>query len=334
MQENIFMKRAIYLASRASHSFTRSNPRVGAVMVYNNHIIGEGYHHEEGKAHAEVNCIQSIKPSYRPFIPESTMYVTLEPCAHQGRTPSCARMLADLRVKKVVIGTLDPFPKVAGKGCTILREAGIEIEVGLLEKECREVATVFLTNQASQRPFIILKWAESSDGFIDASRSDSTQASTLLSTPFTQLLTHRLRGECMGILIGSRTALLDRPSLTNRLWKGLPSPKRMILSGKKTIIPNEYLGANDWQIISQEGDLKDTIKKLYQSGITTLLVEGGASIHNSFIEAGLWDLIRREISPKVLHSGVLAPTLPHSAILSNQYTLQENRFYFYNKINY
>lgn len=325
------MKRAIYLASLAPHSSTLSNPRVGALLVHDGQIIGEGYHHRQGEAHAEVHCIQSMKPQHRQLIPQSTMYVTLEPCAHQGRTPSCARMLAQLKPRKVIVGTLDPFPKVAGKGCQIMREAGIEVEVGLLEDECRELAHVFLTNQIKKRPYIILKWAESADGFIDYVRADASQAPAKLSTPFTQLLTHRLRGDCTGILIGSRTALLDNPSLTNRLWKGLPSPTPIILAGKTTPIPEKYINDPRWMIIQREKDLPSILSDLLDKGITSLLVEGGATILQSFINAGLWDTIRREISPLRLHTGFPAPKMPTSAHLYRTEIFQSNVLLYYSQ---
>lgn len=329
MHNELFMKRAIYLASLAPHSHTLSNPRVGAVLVHQGRIIGEGYHHHQGEAHAEVHCVQSVKPQDTPLISQSTMYVTLEPCAHQGRTPSCARMLAELKPQKVFVGTLDPFPKVAGKGCQILQEAGIEVEVGLLEKECKDLAHVFLANQIKKRPYIILKWAESADGYIDNVRSDASQAPAKLSTPFTQLLTHRLRGDCTGILIGSRTALLDNPSLTNRLWKGLPSPTPIILAGKTTPIPEKYINDPRWMIIPREKDLPSILSDLLDNGITLLLVEGGSTILQSFINAGLWDTIRREISPLPLHTGFPSPTIPQSLTPIAKETFQENRILFY-----
>lgn len=329
MEDNIYMKRAIYLASLAHHSLTRGNPKVGAVLVHNRRIIGEGYHQVRGEAHAEVHCINSVRPEDKKLIPHSTMYVTLEPCAHQGLTPSCAMMLAKLKLSKVVIGTLDPFPKVAGKGCQILREAGIEVEVGMLEEECRNVAKVFMTNQLEHRPYIILKWAESIDGFIDHNRTSRSESPARLSSPFSQLLTHRLRGDCSAILIGSRTALLDQPSLNNRLWPGLPSPQPIILSGVNTPIPSLYLENPNWIIMKSNTDLISLIQGLYRDGIHTLLVEGGATIHRAFLQAGLWDLIRREIAPTKLQYGVSAPLIPEDARLIHEEQFQEQLLKYY-----
>lgn len=329
MSEVIYMKRAVYLASLADLHRVRVNPKVGAVLVYQGRIIGEGYHEEAGKSHAEVNCLDSVRPSDRPLIPQSTMYVTLEPCAHEGKTPSCAKRLVRERVKRVVIGVLDPFPEVSGKGAQILRDAGIEVEIGLLEEECKEVAKVFIVNQLERRPFITLKWAESADGFIDHKRTWSEPAAKI-STPFIQILTHRKRGEHMALMAGKRTILADHPQLNNRLWDLLPDPQVFILDRRGVTM--EYIKKREgWSLIQETDDLKEVFKQLYREGINSLLVEGGATLHSSLIKAELWDEIRREVAPIELYEGVEAPKLPDKALLSRTEVLDRHELLYYRR---
>lgn len=327
MEERRYMERAIYLASRAEAHLIQTNPRVGAVLVHQDRIIGEGYHMKRGEGHAEVNCMASVRPVHRHLIPDSTMYVTLEPCAHQGRTPSCARMLVAEKVKRVVVGTLDPFPEVSGKGCEILREGGIEVEVGLMQEECRELAKVFLTNQVQKRPYITLKWAESADGFIDRLRSPQEDAAKL-STPFIQLLTHKMRGEHCGILIGKNTLLMDNPSLTNRLFPGLPSPQVFVLDRSKATA-SLVSDRERWHLLSDTDHLPRLMTWLLEQGVTSLLIEGGTQVHQSFIHAGLWDMIRREVSPITLGNGVPAPVLPHLLLPTYSEDIDGHLLYYY-----
>lgn len=327
MEERRYMERAIYLASRADNHLIQTNPRVGAVLVHGDLIIGEGYHMQRGKEHAEVNCIASILPQHRHLVVDSTMYVTLEPCAHQGLTPSCAHMLVAEKVKRVVVGTLDPFPEVAGKGCQILRDGGIEVTVGLMEKECKELAKVFLTNQLLDRPYITLKWAESSDGFIDRFRSPQ-ETPDKISTPFIQLLTHKMRGEHSGILIGKNTLLMDCPTLTNRLYPTLPSPRAFVLDRTGSTTPFVF-HRQGWQVLTDTNSLSSLMLSLLEQGITSLLVEGGTRVLQSFINAKLWDTIRREVSPITIGNGIPAPTLPHHTLLSHKDTIDGHQLYYY-----
>ena len=300
----VYMHRAIDLALRSEGRAVAPNPRVGALLVCRGRVIGEGYHERVGEGHAEVECFKSIRDEDRPLIGESILYVTLEPCAHEGRTPSCAKMLAREKVGAVVIGTLDPNPLVAGKGIEILRSAGIPVATGLLEEECRRVAKVFLANQERRRPFVLLKWAQSSDGYLDGLRTPGEPAARL-SSGFTALLVHRLRSSFAGILAGRRTYELDRPRLDNRLWRVSPfSPRRIMLTRGK--VPEGILPLRE---VTEEalGEL------LGKEGITSLMVEGGAETLQSFIRAGLWDEIRVETAPILLGGGVSAPALPPSA---------------------
>lgn len=329
MEDKLFMKRAIYLAHCADADQVKGNPKVGAVLVCDDKIIGEGYHQKAGKAHAEVHCIKSVPRELRHLIPKSTMYVTLEPCAHTGKTPSCAQMLAQLGLKKVVVGTLDPFPLVSGKGCEILRSAGIEVSVGLLEQECKAIAKVFLTNQKYHRPFITIKWAESADGFIDRKRSIE-EKSAKISTPFIQLLTHKMRGEHLGIMIGKCTYIMDHPNLTNRLYPLLPSPEVYILDNHLSL-KDELKNHSHWNLISDSYSLNKVLNDMYQDGITSLLIEGGSKVIQSFINAGLWDEIRQEIGTIKLGNGTKAPQLPQTLTPTDTLHIDGHTLLYYAK---
>ncbi|MDO5036211.1 MAG: bifunctional diaminohydroxyphosphoribosylaminopyrimidine deaminase/5-amino-6-(5-phosphoribosylamino)uracil reductase RibD [Porphyromonas sp.] len=308
MEQERYMWRAIDLARRAEPQAISPNPAVGAVLVYNGRVIGEGYHRKVGEAHAEINCLASVRPEDQHLIAQSELYVTLEPCAHEGRTPSCAKRLVAEQVRKVYIGTLDPNPLTAGKGVQILQRGGIEVVVGLLEQACKEVAKVFLCNQLHKRPFITLKWAESQDGLIDTARTDKHQAPAQLSSPFTQQMVHLLRSQQSGILVGRRTYELDQPTLNNRLWIPSPySPRPILLSSHPVELPPHWLQIKEAS--------EESMSQLLSEGITSLLVEGGAATHRAFIERQLWDEIRREVAPIQLYEGVAAPLLPDKAIL-------------------
>lgn len=218
------MRRCLELA-RIGAGYVAPNPMVGAVLVHAGRIIGEGYHRVYGQAHAEVNCVASVRPEDRSLIPQSTMYVSLEPCAHFGRTPPCADMLVRERIPRVVIGCRDPFPKVDGKGIDKLLAAGTEVVVGVLEKECQELNKRFFTFHSLHRPWIVLKWAQSANGKIAGRAEDGR---TLISNALTNRLVHKWRSEEASILVGTRTALLDDPALTVRHWTG-PDPVRLVL---------------------------------------------------------------------------------------------------------
>ncbi len=317
MEDKLYMQRAIYLANCADSNAVKTNPKVGAVLVYNDRIIGEGYHRKYGEAHAEVNCINSVSPEDRQYISLSTMYVTLEPCAHQGKTPSCAHLLVSMGIKRIIVGTLDPYPQVAGKGCDILRSANIDVKVGLMARECRQVAKFFMCNQLHKRPYITLKWAESKDGFIDRIRR-TDEAPTMISTPYIQLLTHKLRGEYMGIMIGKGTYLYDHPTLTNRLYPPLSSPEIFLLDSKKKL-EKEISDRPHWHIVADSYDLPRMLNNLLAQGISSILIEGGAKVLQSFIDANLWDEIRQEVGNKPLHYGVKAPVLDSAFPATNSY---------------
>ena len=227
-----YMARCLQLA-RHGELTTAPNPMVGAVIVHDGRILGEGWHRRYGEAHAEVNAVRSVCPKDEALLCEATIYVSLEPCSHWGKTPPCAELLVEKGFRRVVVGTLDPNAKVAGRGIKRLREAGAEVVVGVLEEECRWLNRKFFMQHEHHRPWITLKWAESTDGFIDRHRESREKdgEAVKFSTPWTQMLVHRLRATHEAILVGRRTWELDAPSLTTRFWPG-KSPKRLILSGK------------------------------------------------------------------------------------------------------
>ncbi|MGM9832691.1 MAG: bifunctional diaminohydroxyphosphoribosylaminopyrimidine deaminase/5-amino-6-(5-phosphoribosylamino)uracil reductase RibD [Candidatus Limisoma sp.] len=306
-----YMERALQLAA-LGRGRVSPNPMVGAVVVAQGRIIGEGYHRRFGEAHAEVNAIGSVAAADEPLLAESTIYVTLEPCAHYGKTPPCAKLIIDKRIPRVVVGSPDPFREVAGRGVAMLRAAGVEVVEGVLRERCDRLNVRFLTAHTLGRPYILLKWAESLDGYIDRLRSASEPAARL-STPATSTLVHRLRGEYDAILVGAATARLDNPSLTVRRWRGR-NPIRVVLT-RRGYTPSGNLADDAAQtIVYQSMSLDDVCRDLYRRGLTSLMVEGGAQTINAFVEAGLWDEARVECSNVVLGGGVVAPKMPEGEI--------------------
>ncbi len=304
-----FMKYALELAAMGA-GHVSPNPMVGAVIVApDGRIIGRGYHRRYGGPHAEVNAFLSVAKEDEHLFPESTIYVTLEPCSHYGKTPPCARLLTDKGIGRCVVGTLDPNPKVSGRGCRILREAGIVVETGMLEKECREINRRFLTSQILRRPWIQLKWAQSADGRIAAPAGEPRR---VFSTPVTMAMMHRQRALVDAILVGTDTLLADRPSLTTRLWPG-NSPRPVVLATPRVIEllteenPPEAL-LRDPILLDPGLTLEENMKILFEDHhVTSLMVEGGRKLLQSFINAGLYDEIRIETSPEPLGKGVEAP---------------------------
>lgn len=294
-----YMHRALQLAFRGFPT-AFPNPMVGAVITdANGRIIGEGYHRQCGQPHAEVNAVASVADKKR--LSEATMYVTLEPCAHYGRTPPCSKLIIDSGIPNVVVGTRDPFSKVDGKGITMLRDAGVNVTVGVMEKECRALNAVFFTAHTLRRPFVILKLAQSADGFMDIKR-DYTGVPLRLSTPLTSVLAHRLRSFCDGIMVGSGTVIADNPSLDTRLWPG-KSPIPVIADRRHRINAKFKVMQRDAIILSGNDPLYVTLEHLYSQGIVSLLVEGGPTLLRSFLDEkdadgnDLWDLARVETSP-------------------------------------
>ena len=343
MIEEHFMRRCLQLAAQGI-GHTAPNPMVGAVLVYQNRIIGEGYHEQYGQRHAEVNCLNSIKEEDKVFIPQSTMYVSLEPCSHYGKTPPCADLLIRMKVKKVVVGCIDINEEVAGRGIKRMQDAGIEVLSGVLESECRELNKRFFTFHEKRRPFILLKWAQSLDGFIGS----GTNERIFLSNQYTKRLVHKWRSEEASILVGTNTALQDDPVLTTRLWPG-NNPKRILLD-RNLMVPetNEIFKDNAYTIIfndqkneernniiyikiGQPNSLKSILHSLWEMKIQSVLVEGGAKTLKSFIDAGLWDEARVIINVELLiGKGIKAPLLME-AVLQKQENYFSDLFSYYTR---
>lgn len=301
MTNEAYMQRCIELAQYGK-MHAAPNPMVGAVIVHNDRIIGEGYHAVCGKAHAEVNAINSVKPEDRTLLKDSTLYVSLEPCAHYGKTPPCAMLIVKTGIPRVVVGCVDPFAKVQGRGIEILRNAGVDVTVGVLEKECKELNRRFFTAQTLHRPYITLKWARSADGFIDNWReNDTTEQAAKISTTYSILRVHQLRSMNQAILVGHNTLKMDKPQLNVRYWIDKQPLKVVLGRVAEGELPNGWLAY---------ADISTAITELYKLGIQSLLVEGGQQTLQSFIDQGLWDEAYVEASPQPLGSGVPEPRLP------------------------
>jgi len=290
-----YMRRCIQLA-RNGRMNAQPNPMVGAVIVHDDRIIGEGYHVRCGEGHAEVNACASVKKEDEHLLRESTIYVSLEPCSHYGKTPPCADLLVSKGFKRCVIGCQDPFAKVQGRGIQKLREAGIDVSVGVLEEECKALNKRFMTFHGKQRPFVTLKWAESEDGFIDGH----------ISNTYTQMVCHKRRAEHQAILVGRKTWEADKPSLTVREWYG-SSPKRYVVSSQSLTLPDGFH-------LIQTTRVEGILKRLYEDGIQTVLVEGGAELLQSFIDSGEWDECYVEKGDLTLCGRVKAPVLSNAAL--------------------
>lgn len=320
--EEKYMARCIELAKKGIGNVA-PNPMVGAVIVHNGKIIGEGYHRKCGEAHAEVNAIAAV--SDEALLRDSTIYVSLEPCSHYGKTPPCAELIIKKGIPRVVIGCLDPFPAVSGRGVRMLREAGIEVVTGVLEEEARALNFAFMTFQLKKRPYIYLKWAQSRDGFIDSKRDSAKIPPVSFSSPETLRRVHRLRSEVAAIMVGTRTALLDNPSLTVRHWEG-KSPVRVVLDRMLKIQDDTALldgtvhtliftaqerknrpNVTYVQIDFEQDVLSQILHYLYDQKLNSLMVEGGSLLLSSFLEAGLWDEVWIETAPIWLNEGVKAP---------------------------
>lgn len=290
------MARCIQLAKNAWEQ-APPNPMVGAVVVCDGRIIGEGYHVRCGEGHAEVNALASVKPEDEHLLSQSTIYVSLEPCAHYGKTPPCADLIVRKGLRRCVVGCVDPFAKVQGRGIEKLRAAGIDVTVGVLEKECQELNKRFMTFHRLHRPFITLKWAQASDGVIGLKAVNShpqnigeqenrQQEPLRVSNEFTQMICHKRRAEHEAILVGRGTVENDRPSLTVRAWYGR-HPQRVMLGRKEKLdasLPDNCL--DGWLCFDSIAQLTEG---LWQRGVQSLLVEGGHQTLQSFIDAGVWD---------------------------------------------
>ena len=319
-EDERYMARCLQLASRGELT-TAPNPMVGAVIVHEGRILGEGWHRCYGGPHAEVNAVRAVRPEDVHLLPEATIYVSLEPCSHWGKTPPCAELLVEKGFRCAVVGCLDPNEKVAGRGIRRLQEAGIKVTVGVMEKECKWLNRKFMTFHTQHRPYITLKWAESADGFIDRRRTSRAEGEPVhFSTPWTQMLVHRLRATHEAILVGRRTWELDQPSLTTRLWPG-KNPKRLVLTGNKDLADSppalpQGREQSPLRTVSLEDFGEDACsahstptREGAASTCQSLLVEGGAQTLQSFIDADLWDEAYIERSNIVLGDGIKAPEM-------------------------
>ena len=292
--DEMYMRRCLQLARNGQQN-AKPNPMVGAVIVLplplegaGGRLLGEGYHVRCGEGHAEVNAFASVRPEDEPLLKQATMYVSLEPCSHYGKTPPCADLIIKKGIARVVIGCVDEFAEVQGRGIRKLRDAGIDVTVGVLEDECRALNRRFFTYHRLHRPYIILKWAQTANGFID----DNGHA-LAISTPFTQMLSHKLRAEEDAILIGRVTDEREHPQLNVRHWAG-SNPKRLVIDHQHPL----------------------NLEALHAHHIQSLIVEGGRKTLESFLVQGLWDEIRVETNYGLTVSGgTRAPQLPSNAVV-------------------
>ena len=330
-----YIAHCIEIARRGEY-YVAPNPMVGAVLVQefrsegvkelrSERILAEGWHERYGEGHAEVNCFRNFEKSdvrsQIPDLKDCTLFVSLEPCSHFGKTPPCAKLIIEKGVGRVVVGMLDPNPLVAGKGVQMLRDAGIEVIVGVMEKECRELNKRFLCLHEKKRPYVILKWAETADGFLDRKRQIKDlrlkiedlhlNGALAISTPETKKLVHKMRAENMAIMVGTNTVLLDNPRLLNTHWEGrnpirvtvdrhhrIPADARIFSDEAETIV---YRDRTDWPFI---------LSDLASRTIHSILVEGGATLLAHILQTGIWDEIHIEVAPELtIGDGVAAPKI-------------------------
>lgn len=323
--KEMYMRRALELAANGA-AYASPNPMVGAVIVApDGRVIGEGWHRRCGGGHAEVNAVASVAEADIPLLGKSTMFVTLEPCSHYGKTPPCARMIVEREIPRVVVAMADPNPKVSGRGIGILRDAGVEVEVGLLADEAYELNRRFLKSVTFRRPFITLKWARSKDGYMDWIRSDEHPEACRFSTPLTSLSTMRLRALHDAVITTAATVQADNPRLTLRNFDG-KQPVAVVLTHSKQLPEDSFLakkllaGASDAPMV-YEFENPDALQEIFHDlytrhGISSVLVEAGPTMLSTLIDMQLWDDAREEIAPFALrgegrHS---APVLPAACI--------------------
>lgn len=301
------MARCLQLAHLGAY-YVAPNPMVGAVLVCGDIILGEGWHQQYGGPHAEPNCLRNAEENYPQGIDyqSCTLYVNLEPCSHYGKTPPCAELIIKKGIGRVVVGCLDPNPKVAGRGVKMMQDAGIEVVVGVLENECRTLNKRFFCLHENHRPYVILKWAQTADGYIDIERTSGKPIT--ISTPLTKQIVHQQRAENMAIMVGTRTVLLDNPRLLTTHWSGrnpiritldrhgvIPADSKLFSKDAHTIV---YRENTDWQFV-----LGDLAKK----NIHSILVEGGATLLNHIIQSGIYDEVHVEVGNEYIGNGVAAP---------------------------
>ena len=327
MKHELYINRCIQLAQNGLGR-TYPNPVVGSVIVYNDRIIGEGWHQKAGEPHAEVNAVNSVKD--KSLLSKSTIYVSLEPCSHYGKTPPCSNLIIDSGIRKVVIGTVDPFAEVAGKGIKKLMDAGCEVRVGVLEQQCRDLNKRFFTYHTKQRPYIILKWAQTGDGFLaPIPQKDAKREPVWITGKYSQQLVHKWRATEQAIMVGTNTAIMDNPKLNTRLWHG-KNPVRVVLDRNlripldshlfdgltKTIVLTEKLPETKavknviFETLNFSSDLpKQVCEVLYRHEVQSVIIEGGRETLQAFIGDKLWDEARIFTGKPDFREGVKAPEL-------------------------
>ncbi len=343
-----YLQRCIELARLGAGSVS-PNPMVGCVVVYNGVIIGEGWHRQYGGPHAEVNAINSIAD--KSLLPQSTVYVSLEPCSHFGKTPPCADLLIRSNVKKVVVGMVDPFKEVSGSGIQRLRDAGIEVVVGVQEAACKELNKRFITFHQQQRPYIILKWAQTADGLIAPEREGLSEeefaVKRLITGKQEQVLVHKWRGEEDAVLVGTRTALLDNPALNTRAFPG-KNPLRVVID-KEGELPSDlklFDGTQPTLVFTTTAKSSDSVtyvqldatqllwpqmlRELHSRNIQSLIVEGGANTLTHITDSGIWDEIQVFVADKKLNCGINAPAIEGK--LQSQTRLSQSTLFIYKNV--
>ena len=344
-KDKIFMQRCLDLASLAGVDVSPS-PMVGAVIVLEDEIIGEGYHQFFGGPHAEVNAVNNVPTEFINRLNLATIYVSLEPCAHTGKTPPCVDLILKLNFKRVVVGCKDPNPLVSGKSIELMKDAGINVTSGILENECHKLNKRFFTYQLKKRPYVILKWAQTKDGFIDINRDEETERKiNWISHPDTQSLVHHWRSKEQAILVGWKTIEHDNPSLTVREVKGLnplriiidsnlnmPKDSKVFTDGDKTVIinkiKNEEIGNVSFVKLNQI-TTRSILSYLYELEINSVFVEGGSGTLQHFILDGLWDEARIIQSKNKFEDGIKAPKI--NGIPSKTYTFADDQLFHYIK---
>lgn len=338
--DHLFMQRAIDLALLGGVE-AAPNPMVGAVIVRDGKILGEGYHRKYGEAHAEVNAVNAVQD--KSLLSEATIYVTLEPCAHYGKTPPCADLIVEHRFKKVVVGCLDPFHAVSGKGVERIKKAGIEVKTGVLEEKCLQLNKRFFTFHQKKRPYIVLKWAQTRDGFIDSVRDGSERKINWISSPETQSLVHQWRSEEQAILVGWKTVEHDNPSLTVREITG-KNPLRVVIDGQLKMPENStiYSDSNKTLVLNRIKseivgnvefvklpviDTENILKALYQKHIVSVFVEGGSRTIQHFLVDNVWDEARVIVGNSNFKDGVRAPRI--SGTPTHAYDFSSDKIYQY-----
>lgn len=340
-KDEAFMQRALDLAIRG-FATTQINPMVGAVIVFNDRIIGEGFHEKYGEPHAEINALSSVSDVDKPLLPYSTMYVTLEPCSHTGKTPPCALRIVNERIHKVVVGTIDPNPKVAGSGIDYLKKNGVEVVMSTMKASCEAMLRKFKVN-LSGLPYIQLKWAQSKDGFMGI---DGKQI--WLSNAYVRMMTHKYRSRFDGVLIGKNTALMDNPILDARFYsdkkpirilldrfQAVPETHHLYDGNVKTWIVNlqvDKMVDNICHIKMDTSDLSLIMKRLFNLGLTSVIIEGGSKVLISFIEAGLWHEAFVINTNKILNEGISAPQV--AGKLESSYSLGDNEIFLFHNTNF